>query len=71
MTKACTRADLIQAGEQGNHFQVSTLPPLQTPRCYTVDADIYATAMADILVIRSDIDGVIIDLDKDGDERTG
>lgn len=39
--------------------------------CYTVDADRYATAMADGLVLRSDIDGVIIDLDKDGDERTG
>jgi murein DD-endopeptidase MepM/ murein hydrolase activator NlpD len=27
--------------------------------------------MADGLVVRSDIDGTIIDLDKDGDERTG
>jgi murein DD-endopeptidase MepM/ murein hydrolase activator NlpD len=27
--------------------------------------------MADGLVVRSNIDGVIIDLDKDGDERTG
>lgn len=27
--------------------------------------------MADGLIVRSDIDGIIIDLDKDGDERTG
>jgi hypothetical protein len=27
--------------------------------------------MADGLVLRSDIDGTVIDLDKDGDERTG
>jgi LasA protease len=27
--------------------------------------------MADGLVVRSDLDGVILDLDKDGDERTG
>ncbi len=33
--------------------------------------DEFATAMADGLVVRSDIDGTIIDLDKDGDERTG
>lgn len=46
-------------------------PASDTTGCYTVDADRYATAMADGLVLRSDIDGVIIDLDKDGDERTG
>ncbi|HKJ37910.1 MAG TPA: M23 family metallopeptidase, partial [Anaerolineales bacterium] len=39
--------------------------------CYTVANDIFVTAMADGLVVRSDIDGVILDLDKDGDERTG
>ncbi|HXG24907.1 MAG TPA: peptidoglycan DD-metalloendopeptidase family protein, partial [Chthonomonadales bacterium] len=33
--------------------------------------DQYATAMADGLVLRSDIDGTVIDLDRDGDERTG
>ena len=27
--------------------------------------------MADGLILRSDIDGTVIDLDKDGDERTG
>jgi murein DD-endopeptidase MepM/ murein hydrolase activator NlpD len=39
--------------------------------CFTATDDQYVTAMADALVIRSDIDGVILDLDKDGDERTG
>jgi murein DD-endopeptidase MepM/ murein hydrolase activator NlpD len=39
--------------------------------CVNVPADEYVTAMADGLVVRSDIDGTIIDLDKDGDERTG
>lgn len=39
--------------------------------CYIVARDIYATAMADGLVVRSDVDGVVVDLDKDGDERTG
>jgi LasA protease len=39
--------------------------------CYIVEPDQYATAMADGLVLRSDIDGTVIDLDKDGDERTG
>ena len=46
-------------------------PGSETHGCITVPADLYATAMADGLVVRSDIDGTIIDLDKDGDERTG
>lgn len=39
--------------------------------CVNVPIDEHATAMADGLIVRSDIDGTIIDLDKDGDERTG
>lgn len=39
--------------------------------CFTVAQDLYTTAMADGLIVRADIDGVILDLDKDGDERTG
>ena len=46
-------------------------PASDTTGCYTVESDTYATAMADGLIVRSDIDGTIIDLDKDGDERTG
>jgi len=39
--------------------------------CATASPEAYAVAMADGLVVRSDIDGTVIDLDKDGDERTG
>lgn len=46
-------------------------PGSDTTGCANVPIDQYATAMADGLVVRSDIDGTIIDLDKDGDERTG
>lgn len=46
-------------------------PASDTTGCYTVEPNVYSTAMADGLVLRSDIDGTIIDLDKDGDERTG
>ncbi len=46
-------------------------PGSDTTGCINVPMDEYAIAMADGLVVRSDIDGTIIDLDKDGDERTG
>ena len=46
-------------------------PASDVSGCYTVARDLYTTAMADGLIVRSDIDGVIVDLDKDGDERTG
>jgi murein DD-endopeptidase MepM/ murein hydrolase activator NlpD len=46
-------------------------PGSETSGCVNVPADQYAIAMADGLVVRSDIDGTVIDLDKDGDERTG
>lgn len=39
--------------------------------CFVPDVDQFATAMADGLVVRSDINGLALDLDKDGDERTG
>jgi len=50
---------------------VDFAPGSNTTGCYTVGVDQYATAMADGLVVRSNIDGVILDLDQDGDERTG
>jgi LasA protease len=50
---------------------VDFAPASDTTGCYTVPSDQYATAMADGLILRSDIDGTVIDLDKDGDERTG
>jgi LasA protease len=46
-------------------------PASDTTGCYIVEKDQYATAMADGLVLRSDVDGTVIDIDKDGDERTG
>jgi murein DD-endopeptidase MepM/ murein hydrolase activator NlpD len=46
-------------------------PASDSSGCVTVPADLFATSMADGLVVRSDIDGTVIDLDKDGDERTG
>ncbi|MEO5888219.1 MAG: LysM peptidoglycan-binding domain-containing protein [Anaerolineales bacterium] len=46
-------------------------PATDISGCFTVAQDLYTTAMADGLIVRADIDGVILDLDKDGDERTG
>ncbi len=50
---------------------VDFAPASETSGCFTAQNDQYAVAMADGLVVRSSIDGIIIDLDKDGDERTG
>jgi len=50
---------------------VDFAPASDTHGCFTVTKDLYAIAMADGLVVRSNLDGIIIDLDKDGDERTG
>lgn len=46
-------------------------PPSQKSGCVTSGSENYSTAMADGLVVRSDVDGIALDLDKDGDERTG
>jgi hypothetical protein len=46
-------------------------PASDVSGCNPAEPDQYATAMADGLILRSDIDGTVIDLDKDGDERTG
>lgn len=46
-------------------------PPSEHHGCFTPDPQNYATAVADGLVIRSGPDGVVLDLDGDGDERTG
>ena len=46
-------------------------PASDVTGCNPAGSDQYATAMADGLILRSDIDGLVIDLDKDGDERTG
>lgn len=46
-------------------------PASNTSGCFTASQEQHAVAMADGLIVRANIDGVIIDLDKDGDERTG
>ena len=50
---------------------VDFAPASDVSGCSPAASDHYATAMADGLILRSDIDGTVIDLDKDGDERTG
>ena len=50
---------------------VDFAPGSDTSGCYNAPQDQYAVAVADGLVVRSTLDGVVLDLDKDGDERTG
>lgn len=50
---------------------VDFAPSGDTSGCFIANEKNYATAMADGLVVRSSDDGVALDLDKDGDERTG
>lgn len=46
-------------------------PQLDKSGCANPDVENYAIAVADGLIVRSTADGVVLDLDKDGDERTG
>ncbi len=46
-------------------------PPAEQSGCVAAKPENYVVAIADGLVVRSSIDGVALDLDKDGDERTG
>lgn len=46
-------------------------PPSEHHGCFAPESTDYALAMADGLVVRSGPDGVVVDLDGDGDERTG
>ncbi len=50
---------------------VDFAPPAEHSGCITVNAKNYNVAMADGLVVRSSVDGLALDLDGDGDERTG
>jgi hypothetical protein len=50
---------------------VDFAPPSEHHGCFAPDPPNYATAMADGVVARSGPDGVALDLDGDGDERTG
>lgn len=46
-------------------------PPAEKSGCTPAKPENFATAVADGLVVRSTVDGVALDLDKDGNERTG
>jgi LysM repeat protein len=46
-------------------------PPSEHHGCFTPDPQNYATAVADGLIVRSGPEGIVLDLDGDGDERTG
>jgi LasA protease len=46
-------------------------PPADKSGCFIANEKNYVTAMADGLIVRSSDDGLVLDLDKDGDERTG
>ncbi len=46
-------------------------PPSEFSGCFAVDEKDYALAMADGIVVRSETGTVVLDLDGDGDERTG
>jgi LasA protease len=50
---------------------VDFAPPSDASGCFIANEKNFATAMADGLVVRSNIDGLALDLDEDGDERTG
>lgn len=46
-------------------------PPAEQSGCVPAKPENFATAVADGLVVRSAQDGLALDLDRDGDERTG
>jgi len=50
---------------------IDLAPPSEKSGCVTPGPDNYVTAMADGLVVRTGIDGLALDLDQDGNERTG
>ncbi len=50
---------------------VDFAPPSEHSGCFAPDPQNYVVAMAGGLVVRSSSDGVALDLDGDGDERTG
>jgi murein DD-endopeptidase MepM/ murein hydrolase activator NlpD len=50
---------------------VDFAPPSEHSGCFVADADEYAIAIADGVVARVDTGVLVLDLDGDGDERTG
>ena len=58
-------------GKGQPYAAVDFAPPAEHAGCFDVKTENYAIAMADGLVVRSTVDGLALDLDGDGDERTG
>jgi len=50
---------------------VDFAPPTDKSGCFAVEEEFFAIAMADGIVVRSEFGLVVLDLDGDGDERTG
>ena len=50
---------------------VDFAPPTEKSGCFVVEEQYYAAAMADGIVARSEFGQIVLDLDGDGDERTG
>jgi len=50
---------------------VDFAPPTEKSGCFAVDEKNYSTAMADGIIARSEFGLIALDLDGDGDERTG
>lgn len=50
---------------------VDFAPPSEKSGCVKAKPENYVTAMADGLIVRSGVDGVVLDLDHDGNEKTG
>jgi murein DD-endopeptidase MepM/ murein hydrolase activator NlpD len=50
---------------------VDFAPPTEKSGCFTADEKSYSIAMADGIVARSEFGLIVLDLDGDGDERTG
>ncbi|MCL4825185.1 MAG: hypothetical protein KJZ57_13300, partial [Anaerolineales bacterium] len=46
-------------------------PPAQTSGCFAADAQSYVIALGDGMIVRSETGIVVLDLDGDGNERTG
>lgn len=46
-------------------------PPSQSSGCFTAEPDFYAIAMGNGMVVRSETGLIVLDLDGDGNERTG
>ena len=53
------------------HAAIDFAPPCDRPGCASLNPQTQVVAVANGLIVRSGSDGVVLDLDGDGDERTG